>query len=77
MKVKVIGIKKVDYINKSGRHVEGEEIHCCFEAQNVQGLCVDKFYFNIGFPNLDKVKTGKEFNIYFNQFGKPDFLTEI
>lgn len=77
MTIKVIGIKKVDYINKQGRHVEGSELHCSFPANNVDGLCVDKFYMTSGFPNLDKVKIGKEYNIYFNQYGKPDFLTEV
>lgn len=77
MRVKVVGITKIDYTNKAGRHVKGVNLHSFYEDNKTEGLAVDKFYLSADFPNLDKVKVNKHIDIYFNQFGKVDFLAVV
>lgn len=74
MKIKVVGITKIDYTNKAGRHVQGVNLHGLYEDQKTDGLASDKFYLSADFPNLDKVKINKYVDVYFNQYGKVDFL---
>ena len=74
MKVKIVGIQNIDYTNKSGRHISGVNLHVAYEDQKVIGMAVDKFYLASDFPNLNKVKCNDVVNVYFNQYGKVDFL---
>ena len=46
MKIKVIGKQKVDYISKkTGKHVEGTNLHSYFQDKNTEGYAVKAFYF--------------------------------
>lgn len=75
MKVKVIGIQKIDYVSKkTNRHVVGINLHVCYSDTRTEGYSVDKFYLPADFPNVQKVKVNHEIEVYFNQFGKVDFL---
>lgn len=74
MRIKVVGITKIDYTNKAGRHVCGVNLHGLYEDNKTVGFATDKFYLSADFPNLDKVKINNNVDIYFNQYGKVDFL---
>lgn len=74
MKVKVVGIQKIDYTNKAGRHVSGVNLHAMYTDNRTDGYAVDKFYLASDFPNLDQVKVNADVDVYFNQYGKVDFL---
>lgn len=74
MKVKVVGIQKIDYTNKSGRHVSGVNLHAMYADNRTDGYAVDKFYLASDFPNLDQVTVNSDVDVYFNQYGKVDFL---
>lgn len=74
MKIKVVGIQKIDYTNKAGRHVSGVNLHAMYADKRTDGYAVDKFYLASDFPNLDQVKVNTEVDVYFNQYGKVDFL---
>ena len=75
MKIKVIGKQKVDYISKkTGKHVEGTNLHSYFKDKNTEGYAVKAFYFTKDWPNIDNVKVNSDYEIYFNQFGSVDFL---
>ena len=76
MKVKVIGIQPVNYVNKNGRQITGTKLHCAYEKTQVQGLCVDSFYIGNNIPNIEKVKLNEVVNLYFDQYGKVDFLAQ-
>lgn len=77
MRVKIVGISKIDYTNKAGRHVNGVNLHGLFENNKTVGFATDKFYLSADFPNLDKVKINSNVDIYFNQYGKVDFLAVV
>jgi len=74
MKIKVVGIQNIDYINKAGRHVSGVNIHAMYTDNRTEGYAVDKFYLPADFPNLENVKINSDVDVYFNQYGKVDFL---
>lgn len=74
MKVKVVGIQRIDYTNKAGRHVSGVNLHAMYADNRTDGYAVDKFYLASDFPNLDQVKVNSDVDVYFNQYGKVDFL---
>ena len=74
MKIKVVGIQKIDYTNKAGRHVSGVNLHAMYADNRTDGYAVDKFYLASDFPNLDQVKVNTDVDVYFNQYGKVDFL---
>ena len=74
MKVKVVGIQKIDYTNKVGRHVTGVNLHAMYTDNRTDGYSVDKFYLASDFPNLNLVKVNSDVDVYFNQYGKVDFL---
>ena len=74
MKVKIIGIQKIDYTNKQGRHISGVNLHSAYEDTKVTGLAVDKFYLPDDFPNVEKLQVNDTVSVYFNQYGKVDFL---
>lgn len=67
MKVKVVGKKVVDYVNKKGNHVEGTEYHCTYLDDKIEGFAVEKFY--IPKSKLIFAEVGKTYEIYFNRFG--------
>lgn len=74
MKIKVVGIQKIDYTNKAGRHVSGVNLHAMYVDNRTEGYAVDKFYLASDFPNLNQVKVNTDVDVYFNQYGKVDFL---
>lgn len=74
MKIKVVGIQKIDYTNKTGRHITGVNLHAMYQNNRTEGFEVDKFYLASDFPNLEQVKVNSEVDVYFNQYGKVDFL---
>ena len=65
MKVKVLGIQKIDYTNKSGRHITGINLHVMYNDIKTDGYSVDKFYISSNFPNIDKIIVNSDLEIYF------------
>lgn len=76
MKVKVIGIQPINYVNKTGRQITGTKLHCAYEKDSIRGLAVDSFYLGNNIPNVDKIKLNDTVNLYFDQYGKVDFLAQ-
>lgn len=74
MRVKVIGIKKIDYVNRTNRQVTGTEIHTLYDDKFVDGNAVEKFYISNTISDCKQIKVGQYVNILFNQYGKVDFL---
>lgn len=74
MNAKIIGIKNIDYTNKSGRKVTGTELHVSYKDNRVNGEAVDKFYISSAVNDCKLAKVGANVNILFNQYGKVDFL---
>lgn len=74
MNVKIVGIKDINYTNKSGRQIIGTELHVTYKTEKVIGETVEKFYVPNSVNDCKCAKVGQNVNILFNQFGKVDFL---
>lgn len=76
MKVKIIGIEKLDYPSrKTGRQVKGTNLHCTMDTNrnDVVGLLVSKQYCK---ETLDcsAFAIGDEVELFFNQWGSVEFI---
>lgn len=71
MKAKVLGIQKVDYTNKVGKHVVGTSLHTVHDGRNVEGQMVESIYIssNADIADISKVKVGCAIDIEYNRFG--------
>jgi hypothetical protein len=62
MLAKVIGVKKVDYTNKSGKAVKGQEIHIAFKSEEVIGLATEKIFTRF----LENIQVGSFYNFQYD-----------
>ncbi|MEY8352122.1 hypothetical protein AALB39_02075 [Lachnospiraceae bacterium 54-53] len=71
MKAKVLGIKKVDYTNKAGKHVLGTSLHTVHDGRDMEGQMVESIYIssNTDIADLSKVKIGCMIDIEYNRYG--------
>lgn len=53
MKVRVLGIRSLDYVNKQGRRVVGVQFHCSFLDDAVTGEAVDRFFISQRYLPID------------------------
>lgn len=74
MEVKVLGIKKIDYISKrTNNPVHGTELHVSFQDNRVSGLAVDKIFVRDR-VDIGSVKLGDSLNLLFDRYGQVDFV---
>lgn len=75
MEFTVIGIEKVDYDNKQGRHVSGFRVHMTFEKKNCDGLAVETVFLNDEMGGA--LSVGNTIELYYNKFGRPASISVI
>lgn len=77
MKVNVIGIRKVNFVdNASGAPINGHTIYCTHVADGVLGLEGKKFFIKSAL-DISKVELGSDVELFFNERGKVDSLQVI
>lgn len=69
----VIGLESVDYLNKSGKRVQGVKVHTQYRSEKCDGVCVESFYVNIDNWSND-VKLGSNVEPLYNKYGKVQSL---
>lgn len=72
MRYKVFGIQNVDYVSsKTGKNVQGTNLHCTYSQKNVDGEAVEKLYIS---SNIDSpiVSVGDEVDVFYNRYGGVD-----
>lgn len=64
----ILGIEKIDYHNKEGKHITGTRLHLFYEDKNVNGHAVDNVYLssNIELPVLN---VGDQIDVRYNRYG--------
>lgn len=70
--IKIVGKKKLDYINKAGRQVKGTELVYLFVASQYEGYNAERVYC----PGVlaDNVAIGDEVELLYNKLG---YVVEI
>lgn len=66
--MKVLGIEKVDYVNKNGQRIQGTKLHLGYEKENTDGYCVMSEF--IGQGVISDVEIGDSIELLYNKFGK-------
>lgn len=72
MKVKIVGIQKLDYPSrKTGEQVVGTTLHVEFPDSQVDGLAVDSFFISdrLNCPDISRAMIGDMVDIEFNRRG--------
>ncbi len=75
---KIIGKSIVNYVSKkTNEPVVGINLHCSYEDKNTEGVAVDRVYISSKadfYPAIQKAPIGSEVEIYYNQWGKIEFV---
>jgi len=75
MKAKLVGIKKVDYVNKTGKAVKGTSLHILHDG-DVDGQIAESVYISdayaVNMPAIPNLKPGLMIGIEYNRFGGVD-----
>lgn len=78
--MKLIGIQRVDYTNKSGYHVMGYKLHLSTPAtrNDCIGEITDAIFVSDSvFATCDHLAVGDEVSIVYNKYGKVSGVTVI
>ncbi|MFQ6724595.1 MAG: hypothetical protein ACLRFE_04635 [Clostridia bacterium] len=81
MRVKIVGISPQSYTLDNGYSFTGNKYHC-IDLDTVTTGQIGNIVTNFKISNTSPlsaipVEVGKEYNIYFNQKGSPDYLAPI
>ena len=74
MKAKLLGLKKVDFINNNGEAITGMNLYVAFPEENVEGLCAEKIWLKAGINLPKDVKVNDMINISFDRKGKVEMI---
>ncbi len=71
--MKLIGIQRVDYMNKNGYHVMGYKLHTSIPAKTndcVGEITEGIFVSDQVFATCDHIAVGDEISVAYNKYGK-------
>lgn len=74
--MELVGIEKIDYVNKNNAHITGNRLHFVYEDKKVQG-CATEVIFVGGGIDVSNLEIGKQYSILYNKFGKVANITSI
>lgn len=71
---KLIGIKDVSFTTQDGKVISGRSLFFVFDDPRTTGKACDKIFLSDSkFAGL-KIGVGDEFQIFYNKYGKPDYI---
>ena len=74
MKAKLVGVQGVHFTNNSGEEINGANIFCEFQDENVEGLRTEKFFLKDGITLPKDTKLNDTIDISFNMKGKVEMI---
>ena len=77
MKVKVVGIQRVDYTSrKTGNPVKGTTLHACYKDADVSGEAVDNIFISdaLEIGCISQIQPGMVVDIEYNRRG---FVSDV
>lgn len=74
MKAKLVGIQKLDYVNKAGKQVKGTSLHTVRDGKDMDGQAVETFWISDSYPveSVKNLKPGMTIDVQYNRFGGID-----
>lgn len=73
MKAKLVGVQEIHFTN-NGEEINGTNIFCAFQDENVEGLRTEKFFLKNGITLPKEVKLNDTIDISFNNRGKVEMV---
>lgn len=64
----VMGIEKVDYKNKQGKHIVGTALHCVTEEPKFGGFAVERIYCGSA-VDVSAVAVNCNIDVLYNKYG--------
>lgn len=74
--MELVGIEKIDYVNKNNVRINGSRLHFVFEDKKVEGCATEIVFAGSGI-DVSNLKIGNKYNILYNKFGKVANITNI
>lgn len=74
MKVQIIGLQGIQFTNNNGEEINGTNIFCVFQDENVEGLRSEKFFLKKGITLPKDTKLNDTIDISFNMKGKVEAI---
>lgn len=74
MKAQLVGVQGVHFTNNNGEEVNGTNIYCVFQYENVDGLRSEKFFLKDGITLPKDTKLNDTIDITFNMKGKVEAI---
>lgn len=74
MVAKFLGVQGIHFVNNNGEEVNGTNIFCAFQDENVEGLRTEKFFLKDGITLPKDTKLNDTINITFNMKGKVEAI---
>lgn len=74
MKCKLVGIQRLDYVNKANKQVRGFSLHTIRDDEKMDGQHVETFYISDAYPveSVKSLKPGMNIDILYNRYGGVD-----
>lgn len=73
MKAKLVGIQRLDYVNKQGKAVKGTSLHIVHPGSKVDGEVAESLYISdlyaVDIKAMPNLKPGLTVDIEYNRFG--------
>jgi len=70
MKVTLVGLQRVNFVNAKGQTVNGNNVFVAFKDENVEGLKTEKLFLKEGIELPKEVKINDVIDVSFNMHGK-------
>lgn len=74
--MELVGIEKIDYVNKNNVRITGNRLHFVYEDKKVQGCATEIIFVGSG-VDVASLEIGKQYTILYNKFGKVANITSI
>ncbi len=77
MLVRLIGVQNINFTNNIGEEINGTNIFCAFEDENVEGLRAEKFFLKSGIVLPKDTKLNDTIDLAFNMKGKVEAISKV
>ena len=67
--MELVGIEKIEYVNKNGYNITGSRLHFIYETKKVNGVATEVVFVGSG-VDVSSLEIGKQYSVAYNKFGK-------
>ena len=76
MKTRILGLQKINFTNKDGEAILGNNIFVAFVDENVDGVRTEKFFLKDGIVIPKEIKPNDDILLSFNHKGRVEMISK-